>query len=175
MFLDRDGTLMRECNYTSRPEQVRLIAGSAEAVRSLRAAGFKVVLITNQAGIGRGYFTLAHLKRVNAKLQADLKKGGTRLDGVYFCPHAPDAGCECRKPGTKMVRDAAKDLKLDLSRSWFVGDNTADVACGQAAGCVSILVLTGKAGRDGKVKVKPDHVSRNLAAAARLILRLSQG
>lgn len=170
VFVDRDGVLIREVNYLKRPEQVQVLKGSAEAVKALRKAGFKVVVITNQSGVGRGYFTLADLKAAHARLAADLKKRGAELDGLYFCPHVPDAGCACRKPKTLMLRRAARDLKLDLRRSFFVGDTTTDVATALAAGCTPVLVRTGKGGRDGKHPGKPAIVKRNLATAARWIL-----
>ena len=170
VFIDRDGVLIREVNYLKRPEQVRLIKGSAEAVKALRKAGFKVVVITNQSGVGRGYFTLADLKRSHARLAADLKGKGTRLDGLYFCPHAPDEGCPCRKPKTKLVKDAAKKLGLNLKRGYFVGDTSTDMATAKAAGLTGILVRTGKGGRDGKHRMPKTAVRRDLAAAARFIL-----
>lgn len=171
VFVDRDGVLIREVNYLRRPEQVRLLRGSAEAVKALRRAGYKVVCITNQSGVGRGYLTLATLKKAHARLSRDLRAKGARLDGLYFCPHLPEAGCRCRKPKTGMIEDAARDLGLEAAKSWFVGDTTADLACAAAAGCAgSVLVRTGKGGRDGKHAAKPAHVSRNLASAARWIL-----
>jgi histidinol-phosphate phosphatase family protein len=172
VFVDRDGVLIREVNYLRRPEQVRLLKGSAEAVKALRAAGFKVVCITNQSGVGRGYLTVPTLKKAHARMGADLRKKGARLDGLYFCPHLPADGCRCRKPATGMLEDAARQLSLDLGRSWFVGDTTADMACAAAAGCAGgVLVRTGKGGRDGKHAAKPAHASANLAAAARWILK----
>jgi len=170
VFVDRDGVLIREVNYLKRPEQVQVLKGSAEAVAALRKAGFKVVVITNQSGVGRGYFTLADLKAAHARLASELRKRGALLDGLYFCPHAPDKACACRKPKTLMLRRAARDLKLDMKRSFFVGDTTTDVATALAAGCAPILVRTGKGGRDGKHPAKPAVVRRNLASAARWIL-----
>ena len=170
VFVDRDGVLIREVNYLRRPEQVKLIRGSAEAVKLLRRAGFKVVVITNQSGVGRGYFTLVDLARAHARVKAFLRKAGTRLDGLYFCPHAPDDGCPCRKPKPFMLKKAARELRLDLARSYFVGDTTTDVAAARAAGCAAVLVRTGKGGRDGKYSAVPAMTARNLRAAARKIL-----
>lgn len=171
VFLDRDGVLIRDVNYLRRPEQVRVLKGAAEAVRELRKAGFRVVLITNQSGVGRGYFTLKDLAAAHRRLAADLRKKGAKLDGVFFCPHAPDARCKCRKPSPKMVNDAAKALGLDLARSYFVGDTTTDLATAAAAGVVPVLVRTGKGGRDGKhAHPRPARIARDLASAARWIL-----
>ncbi len=170
VFLDRDGVVIREVNYLKRPEQVHVLKGAAEAIKKLRKAGFKVVVITNQSGVGRGYFTVADLKASHARLASDLRTLGAKLDGLYFCPHTPDDGCGCRKPKTLMIRRAAKALGLDVRRSYFVGDTTTDVATALAAGCTPILVRTGKGGRDGKHPGEPAVIRSNLASAARWIL-----
>jgi D-glycero-D-manno-heptose 1,7-bisphosphate phosphatase len=170
VFVDRDGVLIREVNYLRRPEQVRLIRGSAEAVTLLRNAGFKVVVITNQSGVGRGYFTLGDLARAHARLKAALRERGARVDGLYFCPHAPSEGCRCRKPKPFMLKKAARELSLDLKRSYFVGDTTTDLATARAAGCAGVLVRTGKGGRDARYAAVPAAVARDLRAAARWIL-----
>ena len=171
VFLDRDGVLIREVNYLRRPEQVRLISGSGEAVKALRAAGFRVVVITNQSGVARGYFTTEDLARSHARLKRMLAGKGAKLDGLFVCPHGPDDGCPCRKPKPKLILDAARKLGLDLSRSYFVGDSSGDLAAAAAAGVKPVLVRTGKGGRDGKHRApKPARTARNLASAARWIL-----
>lgn len=172
VFVDRDGTLIREKNYLDDPAKLKLIAGSVQALKALKKAGYKVVVITNQSGVGRGYFTLATLKRIHARLNTVLKAAGAPVDGLFVCIHSPEKNCPCRKPKPLLVTRAAKALKLDLSRSYLVGDSTADIGCAENAGVTGILVRTGKGGRDKKCpKARPVRRCRNLAAAARWILR----
>lgn len=163
VFLDRDGTLMEEVGYCSRPEDVRVFAGVPEALRRLREAGFLLVLVTNQSGIARGYFGWREFEAVQAELTQQL---GLALDAVYACP---DLEGEDRKPGTGMVRRAERELGIDLGGSYFVGDKAADVLCGQAAGTRTVLVETGY-GRQ-QSNVTPDFVAPDLAAAAEWILK----
>ena len=177
VFLDRDGVVIREVSYLRRPGQVRLISGSASGIARLRRAGFKVVLATNQSGVGRGYLTLRTLGRIHRLLQRRLAREGARLDGLYFCPHLPAAAggkpCSCRKPGLGMLLRASRRLHLDLARSYFVGDSTTDMLTARRAGCTAVLVRTGKGGRDGIYRVRPHRACRNLAAAAAWILKSS--
>jgi D-glycero-D-manno-heptose 1,7-bisphosphate phosphatase len=150
VFLDRDGTLIEEVNYLSRVEQVRLIPGAAAAVRRVNAAGARVVVVTNQAGVARGYFPEERVAEVHAHLSALLSTQGARVDAFYYCPHHAAEGvgafkvdCDCRKPKPGMLRAAARDLDLDLSRSWMIGDKVCDLTAGAAAGCRTVLVQTG--------------------------------
>jgi D-glycero-D-manno-heptose 1,7-bisphosphate phosphatase len=150
VFLDRDGTLIEEVNYLSRVEQVRLIPGAAAAVRRLNDAGARVVVVTNQAGVARGYFPEERVAEVHARLSAVLSEQGARVDAYYHCPHHAAEGvgaykldCDCRKPKPGMLLAAARDLGLDLSRSWMVGDKVCDLKAGAAAGCRTVLVRTG--------------------------------
>jgi D-glycero-D-manno-heptose 1,7-bisphosphate phosphatase len=150
VFLDRDGTLIEEVNYLSAPEQVKLIPGAAEAVRRLNAAGVLVVVVTNQAGVARGIFPESRVGAVHAHLSALLAARGACLDAFYYCPHHPTAGtgayrvaCECRKPKPALLLTAARELDIDLARSWMIGDKLCDAEAGRAAGCRTILVRTG--------------------------------
>lgn len=150
LFLDRDGTLIEEVNYLASPEQVRLIPGAAVAVRKLNAAGVPVVVVTNQAGVARGYFPEERVGEVHAHLSELLAIEGANVDAYYYCPHHGTAGigeyridCECRKPKPGMLLKAAGDLNLDLSRSWMIGDKLDDLRAGAAAGCRTVLVRTG--------------------------------
>jgi histidinol-phosphate phosphatase family protein len=170
VFLDRDGVVIEEVNYLNRPEQLKLIAGAARAIARLRAAGFKVVVITNQSGVGRGFLTRQTLRDVHKLLAKKLKQGGAKLDALFFCPHLPAKGCACRKPGLGMLKKAQKRFRLDLASSYFVGDTTTDTLTARRAGCTAVLVRTGKAGRDGKYRAKPHKVCRDLAAAVRWII-----
>ena len=142
VFLDRDGTLIRDVNFIGRPEQVELIPGAADAVRRVNAAGIPAIVITNQSGIARGYFTEADYEKVRDRLDSLLRDGGARVDASYVCPHFPDISgpCECRKPGTLLYRRAARDHALDLAASWYIGDKLRDVIPAQELGGHGILV-----------------------------------
>jgi D-glycero-D-manno-heptose 1,7-bisphosphate phosphatase len=153
VFLDRDGTLIEEVNYLARPEQVKLIPGAAASVRTLNDLGVPVVVVTNQAGVARGYFPEARVADVHAHLSALLAQFGARIDAYYYCPHHPTAGigryrveCDCRKPKPGLLLAAAREMGLDLSRSWMIGDKPCDAGAGRAAGCRTLLVRTGHGG-----------------------------
>ncbi len=150
LFLDRDGTLVHSVHYPSRPEQLRLYDGIGAELRLLQRMGLHLVIITNQSGIARGYFTEADLQRMHEYLARELLKQDVYLDGVYHCPHHPDGvipelavRCRCRKPQPGMLLQAAADLDLDLEHSWFIGDILDDVEAGNRAGCRTILVDLG--------------------------------
>lgn len=141
VFLDRDGTIIEDARYLSDPAAVNLIPGAAEAIARINAALVPAILVTNQSGIGRGYFTVADHEAVSRRLDEILAEHGARMDASYFCPHAPDEGCECRKPGLLLFRRAAEDdPTLDLSRALYVGDRMRDVEPGIALGGRGVLV-----------------------------------
>jgi|SRR5579871_5659519 len=177
IFLDRDGVLIEDVHYLAAPEQVRLIPGSAEAVAVLNRAGWPVVVVTNQAGVGKGLFPLDAVGAVHDHLTNLLATFGATVEGYYFCPHHPEAEietyrqrCECRKPQPGMLRRAAVELGLDLARSWMVGDRVSDLEAGAAAGCRTILVRTGYgAGQDvltlDRGRLNLELVAANLADA----------
>ena len=173
-FLDRDGTLVVERGYLSDPADIELLPGAAEAVQGLRAAGFAAVVVSNQSGVGRGLFPLSRVYEAMAALRVALRAHGAELDAVYFCPHRPEEGCRCRKPGTGLLERAAEDLQLSLRRSVFVGDKLIDVETGRRAGARAILVRTGY-GRDEEQRlaasgVEPDRVCDDLREAAAWVL-----
>ncbi|HXS82134.1 MAG TPA: HAD family hydrolase [Methylomirabilota bacterium] len=143
LFVDRDGTLILEREYISQPDDVELLPGVATALRQVRNAGHPVVVISNQAGVGRGYFDEARVHDVMARMRALLRTAGVELDAIRFCPHAPDAGCDCRKPGGRLLREAADDLRLSLRDSAMVGDRWLDVDAGLGVGAAGVLVRTG--------------------------------
>lgn len=165
VFWDRDGTLMAEVDYCGSPAHVRAFPSAGNALRSLEQEGWINVIITNQSGIGRGYFSQSDYEAVNEELFHQL---GVRTAGTYFCPETPEQATHRRKPFTGMVEEACRDLAIDPKKSWFVGDKTSDIACGKAAGCRTILVLTGY-GAEHRTSA-PNHVAADAAGAASIIL-----
>jgi len=177
VFIDRDGTLTEEVGYVNHPRRLRLLPRSAEAIRRLNAAGVPAVVVTNQSGVARGYFSPNILESVNATLIELLKDAGASLDGVYVCPHHPTEGeppfradCDCRKPRPGLLRRAAADLDLDLGASVMVGDKASDVETAPAVGARSVLVLTGYGLGEweyhrSRFRVAPDHVAEDLLDA----------
>lgn len=143
VLLDRDGTVIVERHYLHDPEQVVLEVGVGEALKSLQRAGLKLVIITNQSGVGRGYFDLAAVVAVNQRVDKLLAAEGVIIAGWYICPHVPADECECRKPRAGLARAAAKDLRIDLTRSWIVGDKLSDVNVASLVGSQAALVATG--------------------------------
>jgi histidinol-phosphate phosphatase family protein len=142
-FLDRDGTLTEERGYARTAEEILLLPGAAAAVRLLNERGVAAVVVTNQSGVGRGYFTLEDLAAQHEKLRALLAAEDATLDGIYACPHHPDAECDCRKPQTALIQLAARELDLDLGRSWMVGDREEDLMLGERGAAGGILVRSG--------------------------------
>jgi D-glycero-D-manno-heptose 1,7-bisphosphate phosphatase len=162
---------VKERDYLGHPDQLHVLPGVTAAMKSLREAGFKLVVVTNQSGVARGYFTPTMLTRIHRELKRRLAKSGAKWDALYFSPHGPDSKHPWRKPGIGMLAAAEKRFGLDLDSSYLVGDTTSDVQTALNAGCTPILVRTGHGGRDGKYpKAKPAKVCRDLAAAARWIL-----
>ena len=142
VFLDRDGTIIRDAHFIASPEAVELLPGAAAAIRRLNDAQWLVVVVTNQSGIGRGYLTPDDYERVRAQVDELLAAGGARVDASYVCPHHPNENCECRKPGTLSFRNAAQEHAIDLALSWYIGDRLRDVLPAQALGGRGILVPT---------------------------------
>jgi D-glycero-D-manno-heptose 1,7-bisphosphate phosphatase len=184
VFLDRDGTIIREVHYIARPGQVELLPGAAEAIASLRAAGFACVMVSNQSGVGRGMVSQREMWLVQAEVTRQLATAGTRLDGVYFCPLAPPADADGsadrrsrvdhpdRKPGPGMLLRARAELRLALERSWMVGDMLSDVLAGVNAGCRgTIHVRTGHGASQPEASARASYSAENLAEAARIVLR----
>jgi D-glycero-D-manno-heptose 1,7-bisphosphate phosphatase len=145
VFLDRDGTLIAERDYLADPAGVELIPGALSALRSLREAGLALVIVTNQSGITRGLYSEEDYSRVTERLESLFAEAGIRMDGIYHCPHHPDfdGGCDCRKPGPGMYAKAARELGLDLRRSFYVGDKLSDVLPARRFGGEGLLVRTG--------------------------------
>lgn len=175
-FLDRDGTLVREVGYLADPADLELLPGVPSALRALQAAGYVLVVVSNQSGVGRGLFGLSNVHEAMARLRGALRGHGVEIDGIYFCSHHPDSGCPCRKPRPGLLVRAAEDLHLSLRDSVMVGDKVLDVETAHQAGAVGILVRTGY-GRDEEQRldgagVMPEAVCDDLAqAAARILIR----
>ena len=182
VFLDRDGTLNEEIGYVNHPERFLVYPWAAEAVRILNEAGFVVVVLTNQSGVARGYFSEELVNVVHEKLREEIARGGGRLEAIYYCPHHPEGRveayrqqCRCRKPDTGMIERATEELGLDLSRSLVVGDRYLDVEMARRAGLPCIFLLSGY-GR-GEYEYQrhtwphmPDLVAPDVLAAAREIV-----
>lgn len=176
VFLDRDGTLVHAVHFPSRPEQLRLFDGIGPELHALQKAGFLLVMISNQSGIAHGYFTEVDLQLMHDYLARQLAQFDVRLDGIYYCPHHPQGvipefaiRCDCRKPGSGMLRSAATDLDIDLRRSWFVGDILDDVEAGNRVGCRTVLVDPGSEQPSEQPLRCPEFVAQDTVHALRII------
>lgn len=168
IFLDRDGTLIHEVNFLSRVEDLQIFDFTFDALTSLKDAGFALVVTTNQSGIGRGLYSEDDMHAIHREI--DARQGGL-IDAYYFCPHLPDEGCFCRKPGIGMIEAACKDLELSTDGSWMIGDKRLDIEMAIAAKLKSAMVLTGY-GMEHQhlLEQRPDVIAEDLAQAARSIL-----
>jgi D-glycero-D-manno-heptose 1,7-bisphosphate phosphatase len=174
VFLDRDGTINEEVEYLHNPEELRLIPDAAEAIHLLNQAKAPAILVTNQAGIGRGYYSEVAMQATHRELASRLAAGGAYLDAIYHCPHRPDEECDCRKPMPGMLKRAAEEHGIDLQRSFVVGDKVSDLEAGRRAGCRTVLVLTGYGPEEREalksLDFQPDHIGVDLLDAVRWIL-----
>lgn len=181
VFLDRDGTLNEETGGVTSPDQLKLLPGVAEAIHRLNHQGFRVIVVTNQPVVAKGFCTESDVQTIHNKLETLLGGAHAFLDRIYFCPHHPEKGfagerpdlkmdCDCRKPKPGLIQRAAKDLNLDLQASWFVGDSTTDIETAKNAGLKSVLVRTGHGGNDGKYRAEPDYVFKTLNEAVKFVL-----
>lgn len=150
VFLDRDGTINIEKNYLHSVQDWEWVPGAQAAIKLLRDSGYLIVVVSNQAGIARGYYTSADVITLHLHVREELLEAGAGVDAYYWCPHHPDfgSGCNCRKPAPGMLLQAVKDLNIDLAASWMVGDKAIDVQAGLAAGVNSLLVQTGYGEKD---------------------------
>lgn len=181
VFLDRDGTLIEERHYLSSITEISVLEGASEAITRLNNAGFAVVVATNQSAVGRGLLSLENLNSIHREIRYQLKTEGAQIDEIFFCPHHPTeatrtyrSNCTCRKPKPGMLEKAARQLTLDLRKSFMIGDTLSDIKTGHAAGCRSILVKTGK-GRQEILRIKdepkpPDFIAENLTKAVDWLL-----
>lgn len=177
VFLDRDGVINVEKGYLHRIEDFEFLPGVPQALRLLKEAGFLLVVVTNQSGVARGYYSLAAVHELHRHLQSELADAGVAIDGFYVCPHHPEHGsadsageCDCRKPLPGMIERATADFRIDPARSYLVGDKPSDIEAGRAAGCRTLLVRTGY-GAAAVPTVPPDvTIVDDLPAAARFII-----
>lgn len=172
VLLDRDGTIVKDTHYLSRAEDVRIYKGVIPALKKLKKNGWKLIIGTNQSGIGRGFFGLDALKKIHNKLHSIFAGRDLKIDAIYFCPHQPKDRCPCRKPNTGMLRKAAKKFRLDLKKCVVVGDNECDILWGKNGGTKTVLVLSGKGRRTVRsLKTKPNYVALTLPRAVEWILK----
>jgi D-glycero-D-manno-heptose 1,7-bisphosphate phosphatase len=139
VLLDRDGTLIRDTGHPHRPEDYEPLPGAAAALRRLQDAGFRLAIVTNQSGIGRGWFDWTTYRRFHERVVGDLAAAGVAIDATFVCPHAPDAGCACRKPEPGLLLRARDALGVDLGASWMIGDTERDVVAARRAGCFGVV------------------------------------
>lgn len=182
VFLDRDGTVNEQMGYINHISRFHLLPGAAAAIRMLNRQGIPVVVVSNQSGLARGYFPEELLEEVHRKMNLLLAEQGAFLDGIYICPHHPQASvaryrqaCSCRKPGTGLLVRAAEELGLDLAASFLVGDRWSDIECAVRAGCTPVLVLTGYGKGEYRYigpdrKLQPEYVAEDLPDAVRWII-----
>jgi D-glycero-D-manno-heptose 1,7-bisphosphate phosphatase len=168
-FIDRDGTLIEEVNFLSAIADLQIFPFTYDAVKSLKDAGFLVIVVTNQSGIGRGIYGESEMNEIHVEMQSQLDN---MIDAFYFCPHLPCDGCSCRKPGLGMIESAMKDFAIDIPNSWMIGDKKIDVETGKNAGTNSAMVMTGY-GRVHSTQLEsmPDVLAEDLLAAVREVLR----
>ena len=168
-FIDRDGTLIEEVNFLSNVDDLRVFPFTYDAVKSLKDAGFLIIVVTNQSGIGRGVYGEAEMNEIHNEMQLQLDN---MIDAFYFCPHLPCDGCSCRKPSLGMIESAMQDFAIDIPNSWMIGDKKIDVETGKNAGTRSAMVLTGY-GRSHSAQLDstPDVLAEDLLAAVREVLR----
>lgn len=173
IFLDRDQTISDTMGYIKNYSEFKWFDFSFEALKILQETGRKLIIITNQGGVSMGFITEKELNHIHQKMLNDLKNNGINIHGVYYCPHHnTNEECTCRKPGNKMIMDAAKEHKLNLTNCYMIGDGMKDVIAGNSSGCKTILLKTGYGGKDLKTNVKPDYTAENLLEAAKMIREL---
>jgi rfaE bifunctional protein nucleotidyltransferase chain/domain len=173
VFLDRDGTLIKHIEYLSEPSRVELLDGVGEGLRILQSKGFALVVVTNQPGIGLGYFSKEDFFAVNREFLRQVSQHGVGIDKIYFCPHSKSEQCSCRKPSTGLIERARAEVPVLPSASFMVGDMSSDIECGKRAGLRTVLVGTGRAGSDGLFDTLSDVSGDNFLACVGQILKLS--
>ena len=171
VIVDRDGTVVVDRHYLDDPDQLQFLPGAAEGLRLLCERGNRVVVVTNQSGVGRGRLSLERLHQINARFLHLVSQVGAKIEGIYYCPHRPEDNCECRKPKTKLVLDAAADLGFEPSNAVVIGDQSGDIELGRRLGAITMLISEDGLPSDGK-PIKADYVIRDLLEAAGVIASL---
>ncbi len=171
VFLDRDGTINKDVSYCRRIEDFKILPGVPEAIKLLNDHNFKVIVVTNQSGIARGYFTKETLSGINQHMKEELIKHGAIIDDIYYCPHHPDDYCDCRKPKPKLILQAAAEHKISTKSSYMIGDDPKDIKAGKNAGCKTIWLNGSTTTFLATESQKPDNISQNLLEAAKWILQ----
>ncbi len=177
MFLDRDGTINVDTHFPHRIGDLDFVPGAVEGLKQLAKLPLDVIVVSNQAGIALGLFTREQMSKFNSELRSRVEAFGARIDAFYYCPHLEpkhlgpgEVSCDCAKPAPGMLLEAARDFEIDLARSFLIGDKISDIAAGQTAGCLTILVRTGKAGSEERaLRVQPVHVAKDLREAALIV------
>ena len=170
VFLDRDGTIARDVPYCSRVEDFDILDTVAQGIRLLNEQSFKVIVITNQSGISRGYFSEETLSMIHQRMIDELEQHGAHIDGIYYCPHHPDEGCKCRKPKPALIHQAAEDMDIELNLSYMVGDDSKDIEAGNSAGCTTVMVTTGPGHGKLNGHIPPRYIASSLYEAAAWIV-----
>lgn len=169
IFLDRDGVVVEDTGYVYKTEHFKLLPNAIKGMKLLR--NYKLFIVTNQSGIGRGFYTLSDFQKFNNHLLEQLKKHNVKIEKIYYCPHKPQDNCKCRKPKIKLLKDAEKEFKINLKSSFVIGDKKSDIELGNNAGCKTILVLTGDGINANAKDEISDYIAKDLLDAAKWILR----
>lgn len=178
VFLDRDGVIIEDTGYIGEIARVKFLPGVGAAIRQLNVQNFRVIIVTNQAGVARGYFSEAAVHQVNGYIQDKLAREEAVIDGIYYCPHHVDGvieayrkACDCRKPNTGMLESAVREFGLDIKSSFLIGDKESDIEAGRRAGCRTILVN----GTEQGVSPDVDYIARDLTEAVKWLLAFDEG
>lgn len=174
VFIDRDGTINVNVGYIDHPDDFHMYPGVVEGIKLLKKKGYKIIVVTNQSGIGRGYFVEENLDDIHHKMNNELSTNGTTVDAIYYCPHHPDENCDCRKPKTGLLEQAIKDLKINIKESFIIGDRMLDIEAGDKIGCKTVLVPEDKdkvAIEMRESNVKPDCVCDDFYSGVKWILK----
>ena len=173
VFVDRDGTINENTGYIKNPEDLVLYPKVSEGIRLLNKNGYKVIVITNQSGISRGYFSEETLEKIHNKMKEELSKKDAFIDAIYFCPHHPDENCKCRKPQPGLLKTAIKEFDVDVSKSFIIGDRMLDIEAGNKVGCKTILVPEKKEivkNEMEKSNITPDYIANDFVKGVEWII-----